>query len=178
VAAQSLAHKIIKKELAEGRLVPGEEIAIRMDQALLQDATGTLAWLEFEAMNVDRVRAKRATQYVDHNVLQTGFENADDHLFLQGMCAKYGAMFSRPGNGISHWTHMERFDVPGQTMLGCDSHTVQAGATGMLALGGGGVEGAPLVAWGSDRGPGSPRGSVERSGEDAPSAGAPGACRE
>ena len=140
--AQSLTHKLIKKHLVEGRMVPGEEIAIRMDQALLQDATGTLAWLEFEQMGVDRVRGKRATQYVDHNILQTGFENADDHLFLQGMCARYGAVFSRPGNGISHWSHMERFDVPGQTMIGCDSHTCQAGATGMLALMGVSVEAA------------------------------------
>jgi aconitate hydratase len=144
--ALSLTHKIIKKHLAEGRLVSGEEIAIRMDQALLQDATGTLAWLEFEQMGVDRVRSKRATQYVDHNILQTGFENADDHLFLQGMCAKYGAVFSRPGNGISHWAHMERFDVPGQTMLGCDSHTCHAGATGMLAIGAGGFEVASVMA--------------------------------
>ncbi|TLZ73238.1 MAG: aconitate hydratase, partial [Methanobacteriota archaeon] len=88
--AQSLAHKIIRKHLVEGRMVPGEEIAVRMDQALLQDATGTLAWLEYEQMGVDRVRVKRATQYVDHNILQTGFENADDHLFLQGMAARYG----------------------------------------------------------------------------------------
>ncbi len=146
MAALSLTHKIIKKHLEAGRMVPGEEIALRMDQALLQDATGTLAWLEYEAMSVDKVRVKRATQYVDHNILQTGFENADDHLFLQGMCAKYGAVFSRPGNGISHWTHMERFDVPGQTMLGCDSHTCQAGATGMLAIGAGGFEVASVMA--------------------------------
>src|SRR2546422_8334683 len=143
---QSLAHKLIKKHLVEGRMVPGEEIAVRMDQTLLQDATGTLAWLEFEQMGVDRVRVKRATQYVDHNILQTGFENADDHLYLQGACARYGAVFSRPGNGISHWAHMERFDIPGQTMLGCDSHTVQAGATGMLAIGAGGFEVATVMA--------------------------------
>src|SRR3990170_1805794 len=144
--AQSVAQKLIRKHLVEGRMVPGEEIAIRMDQALLQDATGTLAWLEFEQMGVDRVRVKRATQYVDHNIIQTGFENADDHLFLQGMCARYGAVFSRAGNGISHWSHMERFDVPGQTMLGCDSHTCQAGATGMLAIGAGGFEVAAVMA--------------------------------
>ena len=144
--AQSLAHKIIRKHLVEGRMVPGEEIAVRMDQALLQDATGTLAWLEYEQMGVDRVRVKRATQYVDHNILQTGFENADDHLFLQGMAARYGAVFSLPGNGISHWSHLERFDVPGQTMLGCDSHTCQAGAAGMLAIGAGGFEVAAAMA--------------------------------
>jgi len=146
MAALSLAHKVIKKHLADGRMVPGEEIAMRMDQALLQDATGTLAWLEFEQMAVDRVRVKQATQYVDHNILQTGFENADDHLLLQGMCGRYGAVFSRPGNGISHWAHMERYDVPGQTMLGCDSHTVQAGATAMLAIGAGGFEVAAVMA--------------------------------
>lgn len=142
----NLAHKLIKKHLVDGRMVPGEEIALAMDQALLQDATGTLAWLEFEEMGVDRVRGKQATQYVDHNILQTGFENADDHLFLQGMCAKFGAVFSRAGNGISHWAHMERFDVPGQTMLGCDSHTCQAGATGMLGIGAGGFEVAAVMA--------------------------------
>lgn len=142
----SLSHKIIKKHLVDGRMTPGEEIALRMDQALLQDATGTLAWLEFEAMGVDRVRVKQATQYVDHNILQTGFENADDHLFLQGMCARRGAVFSRAGNGISHWAHMERFDVPGQTMLGCDSHTCHAGAAGMLAIGAGGFEVAAVMA--------------------------------
>jgi len=141
----SLSHKIIKKHLVDGRMTPGEEIALRMDQALLQDATGTLAWLEFEAMGVDRVRVKQATQYVDHNILQTGFENADDHLFLQGMCARRGAVFSRAGNGISHWAHMERFDVPGQTMLGCDSHTCHAGAAGMLAIGAGGFEVAAVM---------------------------------
>src|SRR3989441_1853409 len=151
MAALSLAHKIIKKHLVDGKMVPGEEIALTMDQALLQDATGTLAWLEFEQMGAEKVRVKRATQYVDHNILQTGFENADDHLFLQGMCAKYGAVFSRPGNGISHWAHMERFDIPGQTMLGCDSHTVQAGATAMLAIGAGGFEVAAVMAGGPDR---------------------------
>jgi len=142
---QSLAHKILKKHLSEGRMVPGEEIAMSMDQALLQDATGTLAWLEFEQMGVDRVRVEQATQYVDHNVLQTGFENPDDHMFLQGMAAKYGAVYSRAGNGISHWAHMERFDVPGQTMLGCDSHTCQSGAVGMLGIGAGGFEVAAVM---------------------------------
>src|SRR2546425_746264 len=148
---KNLAHKIIQKHLADGRMVPGEEIALRMDQALLQDATGTLAWLEFEQMGVDAVRVGQATQYADHNILQTGFENADDHLFLQGMCAKYGAVYSRVGNGISHWSHVERFDVPGQTMLGCDSHTCQAGATGMLGIGAGGFEVAAVMAGGPYR---------------------------
>ncbi len=143
---RSLGHKIIQKHLVEGRMVPGEEVALRMDQALLQDATGTLAWLEFEQMGVDTVRVKQATQYVDHNVLQTGFENPDDHLFLQGMAGRYAAVYSRAGNGISHWAHMERFDVPGQTMLGCDSHTCQSGAIGMLGIGAGGFEVAAVMA--------------------------------
>ena len=142
----SLVHKIIRRHLVDGRMHAGEEIALRMDQALLQDATGTLAWLEFEAMGIDKVRVGQATQYVDHNILQTGFENADDHRFLQGMCARYGAVFSRAGNGISHWSHLERFDIPGKTMLGCDSHTCQAGAVGMLGIGAGGFEVAAVMA--------------------------------
>ncbi len=146
MAAASLAHKVLRKHLVDGPMVPGEEIALAVDQALLQDATGTLAWLEFEQMGVDRVRVKRATQYVDHNILQTGFESPDDHLFLQGMAARYGAVYSRAGNGISHWAHMERFDVPGQTMLGCDSHTCQSGALGMLGIGAGGFEVAAAMA--------------------------------
>jgi aconitate hydratase len=144
--ASSLARKIIRKHLADGRMQAGEEIGLRIDQTLLQDATGTLAWLEFEAMGVHRVRVKQATQYLDHNLLQTGFENADDHVFLQGMCARYRAVFSRAGNGISHWAHMERFDVPGQTILGCDSHTCHAGAASMLAIGAGGFEVAAVMA--------------------------------
>jgi aconitate hydratase len=124
----------------------GEEIALKMDQALLQDATGTLAWLEFEAMRTDAVKIRQVTQYVDHNILQTGYENADDHRFLRSACQRYGAVFSGPGNGISHWAHMERFDIPGETMLGCDSHTPHAGACGMLAIGAGGFEVANVMA--------------------------------
>lgn len=142
----SLTHKIIKAHLAEGKMTPGEEIGIRMDQALLQDATGTVAWLEFEQMGVPRARVRQATQYVDHNILQTGFENPDDHVFLQGMSAKHGAIYSKAGNGISHWAHMERFDVPGETMLGADSHTPHAGALAMLAIGAGGFEVASVMA--------------------------------
>src|SRR2546426_441687 len=117
-----------------------------MDQALLQDATGTLAWLEFEQMGKDGVAIRQATQYVDHNILQTGYENADDHRFWRSVCERYGAIFSGPGNGISHWAHMERFDIPGETMLGCDSHTPHAGACGMLAIGAGGFEVANAMA--------------------------------
>src|SRR3989441_3818211 len=123
---ETLTYKLIRSHLAEGAMHPGEEIAIRMNQALLQDATGTLAWLEFEQMGQDRVAIRHATQYVDHNILQTGYENADDHRFLRSVCQRYGALFSGPGNGISHWAHMERFDMPGETMLGCDSHTPHA----------------------------------------------------
>jgi aconitate hydratase len=143
---ETLTRKLVAAHLADGRMEPGEEVALRMDQALLQDATGTLAWQEFELMGVPEVRLRQATQYVDHNILQTGFENADDHVFLQGACGRYGAVFSRAGNGISHWAHLERFDVPGETMLGCDSHTPQAGAAGMLAIGAGGLEVAMVMA--------------------------------
>jgi len=143
---ETLTHKLIRSHLAEGVMHPGEEIAIRMNQALLQDATGTLAWLEFEQMGQDSVAIRQATQYVDHNILQTGYENADDHRFLRSVCQRYGALFSGPGNGISHWAHMERFDMPGETMLGCDSHTPHAGACGMLAIGAGGFEVASAMA--------------------------------
>src|SRR5216117_1176876 len=143
---ESLARKLIRTYLVSGKMDPGEEIALRMDQALLQDATGTLAWLEFEQMGRDAVAIRQATQYVDHNILQTGYENADDHRFLRSVCQRYGALFSGPGNGISHWAHMERFDMPGETMLGCDSHTPHAGACGMLAIGAGGFEVAAAMA--------------------------------
>src|SRR2546422_25143 len=112
---ETLTHKLIRSHLADGAMNPGDEIALGMDQALLQDATGTLAWLEFEQMGQDAVAIRQATQYVDHNILQTGYENADDHRFLRSVCERYGAIFSGPGNGISHWAHMERFDIPGET---------------------------------------------------------------
>ncbi len=143
---ESQTRKLIRKHLVEGRMVPGEEIAIKMDQALLQDATGTLAWLEFEQMGRDGVVVRQATQYVDHNILQTGFENADDQRFLRSVCRRFGAVYSGAGNGISHWAHMERFDVPGETMLGADSHTPQAGSCAMLAIGAGGLEVASAMA--------------------------------
>src|SRR3989442_2186119 len=143
---ETLTHKLIRSHLADGSMSPGDEVAINMDQALLQDATGTLAWLEFEQMGQDGVAIRQATQYVDHNILQTGYENADDHRFLRSVCQRYGAIFSGPGNGISHWAHMERFDIPGETMLGCDSHTPHAGACSMLAIGAGGFEVANAMA--------------------------------
>ncbi len=138
--AHPLADKILESHLVSGRLVPGEEIAIRIDQTLTQDATGTLAYLEFEALGLPRVRNELAVSYVDHNMLQTGFESADDHRFLQTFAAKYGIRFSRPGNGICHQIHLERFSVPGKTLLGSDSHTPTAGAAGMIAIGAGGLD--------------------------------------
>jgi len=142
----SIAEKIIKEHLVEGRMVPGEEIAIRIDQTLTQDATGTMAYLQFEAMGVPRVRTKRSVSYIDHNTLQTGFENADDHAYLQSVAAKYGVYFSRPGNGICHQVQLERFDVPGDTLLGSDSHTPTAGGLGMLGIGAGGLDVAAAMA--------------------------------
>src|SRR5256884_9227916 len=148
---ETLTHKLIRSHLAEGATHPGEEIAIRMDQALLQDATGTLAWLEFEQMGQNSVAIRQATQYGDHNILQTGYENADDHRFLGSVGQRYGARSSGPGNGISHWAHMERFDMPGETMLGCDSHTPHRVACGMRAVGAGGFEVASAMAGEPDR---------------------------
>ncbi len=142
----SITHKIIKDHLVEGDMAPGEEIAIRIDHTLTQDATGTMAYLQFEAMGVPKVRTKRSVSYIDHNTLQTGFENADDHAYLQSVAAKYGIFFSRPGNGICHQVQLERFDVPGDTLLGSDSHTPTAGGLGMLAIGAGGLDVAAAMA--------------------------------
>lgn len=128
--------------------VSGPEAALRIDQTLTQDATGTLAYLQFEAMDLPRVRTRLSVSYVDHNTLQTGFENADDHLYLAAVAAKYGVVFSRPGNGICHQVHLERFAVPGQTLLGSDSHTPTAGGLGMLAIGAGGLDVAVAMAGG------------------------------
>ena len=143
---ENLTDKILREHLISGDLASEGEIAIRVDQILIQDATGTLAWLEFEALDIPRVRADLCVTYVDHNMLQTGFENADDHFFLQRMCARYGAVYSRPGNGISHQAHLERFALPGGTLLGADSHTPTAGALAMLAIGAGSSEVAVAMA--------------------------------
>jgi len=137
---KSLTYKILEEHLASGELKPGSEISVRIDQSLTQDATGTMAYLQFEAMGIPRVRTKLSVSYVDHNMLQTGFENADDHRFLQSIAAKYGIYFSRPGNGICHQVHLERFAVPGDTLLGSDSHTPTSGGLGMLAIGAGGLD--------------------------------------
>lgn len=145
----TLAHKILKKHLVSGNLTPGNEIAIRIDQTLTQDATGTMAYLQFEALGIPKVKTKRSVSYVDHNTLQTGFENADDHRYLQSVAAKYGIHFSRPGNGICHQVHLERFGMPGQTLLGSDSHTPTAGGLGMIAIGAGGLDVAVAMGGGS-----------------------------
>ncbi|MCD4688181.1 MAG: aconitate hydratase, partial [Desulfuromonadaceae bacterium] len=129
--AHNLTEKILAAHLLEGTLDSGAEIAIRIDQTLLQDATGTMALLEFEALGLERVRAELAAQYVDHNLLQTDFRNADDHHYLQSACARYGIHFSRPGNGISHQVHLENFGRPGLTLLGADSHTPAAAGLSM-----------------------------------------------
>jgi len=144
--AWNLTKKILADHLVEGQLIPGEEIGLRIDHTLLQDATGTMAMLEFEALGLDRVKADLAAQYVDHNLLQTDFKNADDHHYLQTACARYGIHFSRPGNGISHQVHMERFGCPGLTMLGADSHTPGAAGVSMLAIGAGGLDVAMAMA--------------------------------
>lgn len=136
----NIVEKLISSHLLKGSLTPGSQIAIRIDQTLLQDALGTMACLQFEAMKMERVKTELSVLYVDHNTLQTGFENADDHIFLRTFCRKYGLYFSRPGNGICHQVHLERFGAPGKTLLGSDSHTPTSGALGMLAIGAGGLD--------------------------------------
>jgi aconitate hydratase len=136
----NLVQKIFESHLVSGSLEPGGQAAIAIDQTLTQDATGTMAYLQFEALGIPRVKTKLSVSYVDHNMLQTGFENADDHRFLQTFAAKYGILFSRPGNGICHQVHLERFAKPGETLLGSDSHTPNAGAMGMIAIGAGGLD--------------------------------------
>lgn len=144
--SQNLAQKLIEAHLVKGKMVPGKEIAIRIDQTLGQDATGTMVMLEFEAMGLDQVKTELSAQYVDHNLLQTDFKNPDDHLFLQTSCERFGIWFSRAGGGVSHPVHMERFGRPGKTLLGSDSHTPAAGSLGMLAIGAGGLEVASAMA--------------------------------
>lgn len=144
--SQNLTQKILAAHLVEGRLSPEEEIGLRIDHTLLQDATGTMAMLEFEALGIDRVKAQLAAQYVDHNLLETDFKNSDDHRYLQTASARFGICFSRPGNGISHQVHLERFGRPGLTMLGADSHTPGAAGVSMLAIGAGGLDVALAMA--------------------------------
>ena len=136
----TLAQKIIKEHLVSGKMRVGSEIGLKIDQTLTQDATGTMAYLEFEAMGIPRVKTERSVAYVDHNTLQSGFENADDHRFIQSEAKKHGIYFSRPGNGICHQVHLERFGIPGKTLIGSDSHTPTGGGIGMLAMGAGGLD--------------------------------------
>lgn len=145
----TIAQKIIKEHLVSGEMTPGSEIALRIDQTLTQDATGTMAYLEFETMGVPRVKTELSVAYIDHNTLQSGFENADDHRFIQSMAKKHGLYFSRPGNGICHQVHLERFGKPGKTLIGSDSHTPTGGGIGMLAMGAGGLDVAVAMGGGA-----------------------------
>lgn len=145
----TIAQKIIKKHLVSGEMKPGAEIGLRIDQTLTQDATGTMAYLQFEAMGTDRVKTELSVAYIDHNTLQAGFENADDHRYIQTVTKKHGIRFSRPGNGICHQVHLERFAVPGKTLIGSDSHTPTAGGIGMLGMGAGGLDVAVAMGGGT-----------------------------
>ncbi len=145
----TIAQKIIKAHLIEGDMTPGSEIALRIDQTLTQDATGTMAYLEFESIGIKRVRTELSVAYIDHNTLQSGFENADDHRYIQSVAKKYGIRFSRPGNGICHQVHLERFGKPGKTLIGSDSHTPTGGGIGMLAMGAGGMDVAVAMGGGA-----------------------------
>src|SRR5215208_3259904 len=144
--AENLVTKILREHMVDGSLDPGEEVGLRIDQTLLQDATGTMACLQFERMGEDRVRVPLALQYVDHNVIQLDFKNPDDHRFLQSFAAKYGLYYSRPGNGICHYLHVERFGRPGATLVGADSHTTSSGSLGSIAIGAGGLDVALVMA--------------------------------
>ena len=145
----TIAQKIIKAHLLEGETKVGSEIALKIDQTLTQDATGTMAYLEFETMGIDRVRTEKSVAYIDHNTLQSGFENADDHRYIQSVAKKHGLYFSRPGNGICHQVHLERFGIPGKTLIGSDSHTPTGGGIGMLAMGAGGLDVAVAMGGGA-----------------------------
>lgn len=146
---KTIAQKIIAAHLVEGEMIPGQDIGLKIDQTLTQDATGTMAYLEFEAMGVDWVKTERSVAYIDHNTLQTGFENADDHRYIQSVCKKHGIYYSHPGNGICHQVHLERFSAPGKTLIGSDSHTPTCGGMGMLAMGAGGMDVAVAMGGGA-----------------------------
>src|SRR3954449_129434 len=146
---QNVAQKLISSHLELGDMEPGAEIGLRIDQTLTQDATGTMVMLEFERIGLPEVRAELSAQYVDHNLLQADFRNADDHEFLRSACEKWGIWYSKPGNGVSHPVHQQRFGAPGKTLLGSDSHTPAAGSIGMLAIGAGGLEVAMAMAGGA-----------------------------
>src|SRR5579872_5181753 len=142
----NVAQKLIQAHLLHGEMIAGKEIALKIDQTLCQDATGTLVMLELEAMGLDRVKTELSAQYVDHNIIQEDYKNPDDHLFLRSACQRFGVWYSRPGNGVSHPCHQENFGRPGKTLLGSDSHTPAGGAIGMLAIGAGGLEVAMAMA--------------------------------
>ena len=144
--AENLTRQILREHLVEGELTPGEAISLTVDQTLLQDATGTMALMQFEQLEVPRVQVERAVQYVDHNVIQLDFKNPDDHRMLQALCRRYGIYYSRPGNGICHYVHIERFARPGGVLVGADSHTTTSGALGMIAIGAGGLDVAVAMA--------------------------------
>lgn len=144
--SKNVTQKLLESHLVAGEMSPGQEIGLKIDQTLTQDATGTMVMLELEAMQIDRVKTELSAQYVDHNLIQEDFKNPDDHLFLRSACQKFGVWYSRPGNGVSHPLHMERFGVPGKTLLGSDSHSPAAGSLGMLAIGAGGLEVAMAMA--------------------------------
>ena len=145
----TIAQKIIREHLISGTMIPGEEIGLKIDQTLTQDATGTMAYLALENIGIPRVRTEKSLAYIDHNTLQCGFENADDHRYIQSVARKYGVYFSRPGNGICHQVHLERFARPGGTLIGSDSHTPTAGGMGMLAMGAGGMDVAVAMGGGA-----------------------------
>ena len=145
----TLTEKIIKNHIIDGEMIKGTEIGLRIDQTLTQDATGTMAYLQFEAMGIDRVKTERSLAYIDHNTLQSGFENADDHRYIGSVAKKHGIYFSRPGNGICHQVHLERFGKPGKTLIGSDSPTPTGGGIGMLAMGAGGLDVAVAMGGGA-----------------------------
>ncbi len=143
---KTLAQKILDAHLVSGRAQAGEQVEIKMDQTLTQDATGTMAYMQLEAMGVDQVKTELSVSYVDHNTLQSGYMNADDHAYLQSVAAKHGVYFSKAGNGICHQLHLERFAKPGKTLIGSDSHTPTGGAMAMIAIGAGGLDVAKAMA--------------------------------
>ena len=145
----TIAQKILKAHLVDGEMVLGQEIGLKIDQTLTQDATGTMAYLQFEAMGVDQVKTERSVAYIDHNTLQSGFENADDHKYIGSVAKKHGIYYSKAGNGICHQVHLERFGAPGKTLIGSDSHTPTGGGIGMLAFGAGGLDVAVAMGGGA-----------------------------
>ena len=145
----NITEKLIKSHLVSGEMTAGKEISIKIDQTLTQYSTGTMAYLQFEAIGIPRVKTEKSVAYIDHNTLQTGFENADDHKYIQTVARKHGVYFSKPGNGICHQVHLERFGKPGKTLLGSDSHTPTGGGIGMLAIGAGGLDVAVAMGGGA-----------------------------